>query len=227
MFYINDLIKEKSIYSIIWIAANQGIIKKIKKKQIVDYNIMDACNMICKPDRPFSLRLSSTLLFGVVRIFSAKIQFTLIELTNIIRYFKENDTLHSHTLTKNEKFDFQSKVDLILRNNNFTENFLNANSSPGDWISITLGKEQMNSLNFSGTSPDLLKTKGDNTDGLESPLKLKDTYTPKINPHIRKTPNINQLNSSINSPLIAPVASITLPQYDHLLKSPNISMVNV
>lgn len=66
-----QLLKRKGGYATIWIAATlgaQGSTKKLSKREIVGTDLVKAAERIIEPDEPLALRLSASLMFGVVRV---------------------------------------------------------------------------------------------------------------------------------------------------------------
>src|SRR3989338_4837947 len=67
MFYSPALLHKKQELGLVWRASLQP--KKLKKTEVQSVNIQKLCRTIIEPELPLSLRLSATLLRGVVIIY--------------------------------------------------------------------------------------------------------------------------------------------------------------
>lgn len=75
MFYPPELLARSGALARVWLAAN--VEKKLTKAQVLQDKIDEDINEIIRPRAPFSLRLSGSLLLGVVRIYSRKARYLL------------------------------------------------------------------------------------------------------------------------------------------------------
>lgn len=73
MFYSTDILsRRKSGLGIVWLAATLGdrsVIRRLSRREILGVDIAKACAYLRTPTEPLALRLSSQLLFGVVRLY--------------------------------------------------------------------------------------------------------------------------------------------------------------
>ncbi len=76
MFYNNDILsRRKSGLGIVWLAATLGdrsVIRRLTRKDILGVRISAACDFLRSPTEPLALRLSSQLMYGVVKLYSSQ-----------------------------------------------------------------------------------------------------------------------------------------------------------
>ncbi|KAF1973288.1 hypothetical protein BU23DRAFT_464776 [Bimuria novae-zelandiae CBS 107.79] len=82
MFYPTELLQRSGPLAHVWLAANAE--KKLTKQQVLQDKIEQDINEIMRPQAPFSLRLSGSLMFGVVRIYSRKARYLLDDCTDAL-----------------------------------------------------------------------------------------------------------------------------------------------
>ncbi|KAJ4346521.1 sister chromatid cohesion protein 1 [Didymosphaeria variabile] len=82
MFYPSELLQRSGPLAHVWLAANAE--KKLTKQQVLQDKIEQDINEIMRPQAPFSLRLSGSLMFGVVRIYSRKARYLLDDCTDAL-----------------------------------------------------------------------------------------------------------------------------------------------
>ncbi|PVI00507.1 hypothetical protein DM02DRAFT_718321 [Periconia macrospinosa] len=75
MFYPAELLRREGALARVWMAAN--VEKKLTKAQVLQDKIDEDISEIMRPRVPLSLRLSGSLLLGVVRIYSRKARYLL------------------------------------------------------------------------------------------------------------------------------------------------------
>ncbi|XP_031557061.1 sister chromatid cohesion 1 protein 3-like [Actinia tenebrosa] len=87
MFYSQNILTRKGKLGIIWLAATyKGPKNKyLSSKDFKKVNIIRACEYIMHPTLPFALRLSSTLLVGVVRVYREQTRIILIEANEMVK----------------------------------------------------------------------------------------------------------------------------------------------
>ncbi|XXG56609.1 hypothetical protein AAC387_Pa03g3982 [Persea americana] len=73
MFYSHTFLSRKGPLANVWIAAH--LQHKLRKSQVADINISTSVDYIMFPEVPMALRLSGSLLLGVVRIYSRKVNY--------------------------------------------------------------------------------------------------------------------------------------------------------
>ncbi|XP_076941714.1 sister chromatid cohesion 1 protein 3-like [Bidens hawaiensis] len=73
MFYSHNLLARKSPLGTVWVAAH--LQNQLKKKNYTEVNISSTAEQIMNPEVPIALRLSGFLLFGIVRIYSKKVEY--------------------------------------------------------------------------------------------------------------------------------------------------------
>lgn len=73
MFYNSDILsRRKTGLGVVWLAATLGSkssVRRLSRKDIMAVNVSKACTMVRSPNEPMALRLSSQLLYGVVKIY--------------------------------------------------------------------------------------------------------------------------------------------------------------
>ncbi|XP_032227591.1 double-strand-break repair protein rad21 homolog [Nematostella vectensis] len=90
MFYSHQILTRKGKLGIIWLAANyDGSRRFLSSRDFRKVNIVKACNEIINPKLPFALRLSSTLLVGVVRVHREQARIVLVEATDMMKAVKD------------------------------------------------------------------------------------------------------------------------------------------
>ncbi|KAJ4303744.1 sister chromatid cohesion protein 1 [Kalmusia sp. IMI 367209] len=82
MFYHAELLQRTGPLAHVWLAANAE--KKLTKQQVLQDKIDEDINEIMRPRAPFSLRLSGSLMLGVVRIYSRKARYLLDDCTDAL-----------------------------------------------------------------------------------------------------------------------------------------------
>ncbi|KAK7204501.1 Rec8 like protein-domain-containing protein [Myxozyma melibiosi] len=79
MFYSHDILTRKSNgLSTAWLVATLGAkssLKRVYKKDILGVSIPDACDVVMHPPQPLALRLSASLLYGLIHIYAQKSGF--------------------------------------------------------------------------------------------------------------------------------------------------------
>ncbi|KAF9733395.1 hypothetical protein PMIN06_010842 [Paraphaeosphaeria minitans] len=86
MFYPSELLQRSGPLAHVWLAANAE--KKLTKQQVLQDKIEQDINEIMRPQAPFSLRLSGSLMFGVVRIYHRKARYLLDDCTDALLRIK-------------------------------------------------------------------------------------------------------------------------------------------
>ncbi|KAG4096519.1 Rec8 like protein-domain-containing protein [Neocallimastix lanati (nom. inval.)] len=133
MFYSNDiLISKKYGLGIVWLAATlskRAYFKKITKKDLIAVDISIACKFILSPPEPLALRLTSNLLYGIIKIYNRQVQFCYNDVHHMVSQIKNeflnwnnNTTLleisearpDTITIVERENFDFGNELPLTL-----------------------------------------------------------------------------------------------------------------
>lgn len=74
MFYNNDILaRRKTGLGIVWLAATLGdrsVVRRLTRRDILSVNISSTCASVRNPIEPLALRLSSQLMYGVVKLYS-------------------------------------------------------------------------------------------------------------------------------------------------------------
>lgn len=87
MFYSTDILSHrKPGLGIIWLAATLGdrsAIRRLSRKEILSVNITLTCSQLLHPSEPFALRLSSQLLFGIVKLYSHQTELLFGDVSNV------------------------------------------------------------------------------------------------------------------------------------------------
>lgn len=73
MFYNNDILsRRKTGLGIVWLAATLGdrsVVRRLTRRDILSVNITKTCQSVLGPSEPLALRLSSQLMFGIVKLY--------------------------------------------------------------------------------------------------------------------------------------------------------------
>lgn len=87
MFYSIDILsRRKTGLGIVWLAATLGdrsAIRRLTRKEILSVNITLTCDHLGNPTEPFALRLSSQLLFGVVKLYFHQTELLFSDVSNV------------------------------------------------------------------------------------------------------------------------------------------------
>ncbi|KAF9478528.1 hypothetical protein BDN70DRAFT_933321 [Pholiota conissans] len=93
MFFTPELLaKRDSGFGLLWLAATLGsrsAFKKLPKRSVLTADITQLCDQIAEPAEPLALRLSSNLMFGVVRVYKVKQDIFLNDVTNCVTSLKK------------------------------------------------------------------------------------------------------------------------------------------
>lgn len=75
MFFTQELLSRRdSGFGLLWLAATLGAkssFKKLPKRDVMGADIAQLCDLIAEPGEPLALRLSSTLMVGVARVYKS------------------------------------------------------------------------------------------------------------------------------------------------------------
>ncbi|KAF9526495.1 Rec8 like protein-domain-containing protein [Crepidotus variabilis] len=93
MFFTPELLARRdSGFGLLWLAATLGsksAFKKLPKRSVLTADISQLCDMISEPAEPLALRLSSNLMFGVVRVYKVKQEIFMTDVTNCVTTLKK------------------------------------------------------------------------------------------------------------------------------------------
>ncbi|PPQ76339.1 hypothetical protein CVT26_008967 [Gymnopilus dilepis] len=101
MFFTPELLaKRDSGFGLLWLAATLGsrsTFKRLPKRSVLTADISQLCDLISEPEEPLALRLSSNLMFGVVRVYkedeeslpAVKQEIFLTDVTNCVATLKK------------------------------------------------------------------------------------------------------------------------------------------
>ncbi|CAA7265812.1 unnamed protein product [Cyclocybe aegerita] len=79
-------------FGLLWLAATLGArssFKKLPKRSVLTADITQLCDLISEPAEPLALRLSSNLMFGVVRVYKVKQEIFFTDVTNCVASLKK------------------------------------------------------------------------------------------------------------------------------------------
>jgi cohesin complex subunit SCC1 len=82
MFYSQLILAKKGPLGKIWLAAHFE--KKLTKQQIFSTDIVNTVDTLLNPTEPLSLRVSGHLMLGLVRIYSKKVKYLMIDCTDTV-----------------------------------------------------------------------------------------------------------------------------------------------
>ncbi|RXW15504.1 hypothetical protein EST38_g10349 [Candolleomyces aberdarensis] len=93
MFFTQELLARRdSGFGLLWLAATLGSkssFKKLPRRSVLTADIGKLCDLISEPVEPLALRLSSNLMFGVVRVYKVKQEILLTDATNCVTALKK------------------------------------------------------------------------------------------------------------------------------------------
>ncbi|KAF9056147.1 Rec8 like protein-domain-containing protein [Panaeolus papilionaceus] len=93
MFFTPELLsKRDSGFGLLWLAATLGsksAFKKLPRRSVMTADIAQLCELISEPAEPLALRLSSNLMFGVVRVYKVKQEIFMTDVTNCVVSLKK------------------------------------------------------------------------------------------------------------------------------------------
>ncbi|GAA5994140.1 hypothetical protein JCM5350_000578 [Sporobolomyces pararoseus] len=104
MFYSPQLLtSRKGGFAVVWLAASIGVKggagKKLTRKELLACDLVKACEQVISPAEPLALRLSSSLLSGIARVYQQQFLFFSSDVTQVHQALKKafNDSLTSST----------------------------------------------------------------------------------------------------------------------------------
>lgn len=87
MFYNHDILsRRKTGLGIVWLAATLGdrsIVRRLTRREILRVDIDKACDYVRRPTEPLSLRLSSQLMYGVVKLYFHRTDLLYHDVSNV------------------------------------------------------------------------------------------------------------------------------------------------
>ncbi|KDQ09253.1 hypothetical protein BOTBODRAFT_37164 [Botryobasidium botryosum FD-172 SS1] len=93
MFFSNELLsKRDSGFGFLWLAATLGsrsTVKKLPRRSVLTADISALCTLIAQPSEPLALRLSSGLMVGVARVYKAKHEIFVTDVTSCFTSLKK------------------------------------------------------------------------------------------------------------------------------------------
>ncbi|TFK41172.1 Rec8 like protein-domain-containing protein [Crucibulum laeve] len=93
MFFSPDLLaKRDSGFGLLWLAATLGAkstFTKLPKRSVLTADITKLCDLIAEPAEPLALRLSSNLMFGVVRCVALKQEMLMNDVSGCVTSLKK------------------------------------------------------------------------------------------------------------------------------------------
>ncbi|CAH7686144.1 expressed protein [Phakopsora pachyrhizi] len=139
MFFSTDLLskRNKSGFGLYWLAATVGVhtkssLSKLSRRLLLGANLPEACSILVDPPEPLALRLTSSLLLGIVRVYS---QISMKLHTSRAGSFRaeSSNTLESHldenkrnrldAISINRRRDNTNRLNVMHYNNEFEEIF--------------------------------------------------------------------------------------------------------
>jgi hypothetical protein len=82
MFYSQFILAKKGPLGKIWLAAHFE--KKLTRQQIFSTDIVNTVDSLLNPAEPLSLRVSGHLMLGLVRIYSKKVKYLMVDCTDTV-----------------------------------------------------------------------------------------------------------------------------------------------
>lgn len=78
MFYSQDFLTRKgSELAVVWMAATFGTARnrRLTRRDYCQVDIRKTCEFVAAPPEPMALRLSSSLMFGIARVYHQQFHF--------------------------------------------------------------------------------------------------------------------------------------------------------
>ena len=112
MFYSTDILSHrKTGLGIVWLAATLGdrsVVRRLSRREILSVNITSTCESIRLPIEPLALRLSSQLLYGVVKLYRHQTELLYQDVGNVHSDVRRRRLLAVSTgLTETEDIDMR------------------------------------------------------------------------------------------------------------------------
>ncbi|QIW99966.1 hypothetical protein AMS68_005484 [Peltaster fructicola] len=84
MFYSHEVLTSRKYgFATVWLVATMGSgTKKVTRKAILDVDVVKTCGTIAAPSVPLALRLQSSLLYGITRVYAQQCGFVLQDVEN-------------------------------------------------------------------------------------------------------------------------------------------------
>ncbi|GAA5840626.1 hypothetical protein JCM3766R1_000490 [Sporobolomyces carnicolor] len=94
MFYSPQLLtSRKGGFAVVWLAASIGVKggagKKLTRKELLACDLVKACEQVASPAEPLALRLSSSLLSGIARVYQQQILYFSSDVTQVHQALKK------------------------------------------------------------------------------------------------------------------------------------------
>ncbi|EST09811.1 Rad21/Rec8-like protein, N-terminal [Kalmanozyma brasiliensis GHG001] len=87
MFYSHDILsRRKTGLGIVWLAATLGdrsVVRRLSRRDILSVNVRKACEYVSHPTEPLALRLSSQLMYGVVKLYGHQTELLYQDVSNV------------------------------------------------------------------------------------------------------------------------------------------------
>ncbi|CDR98632.1 hypothetical protein, partial [Sporisorium scitamineum] len=87
MFYNHDILsRRRTGLGLVWLAATLGdrsIVRRLTRKEVLAVDINKACEYVRRPSEPLALRLSSQLMYGVVKLYGLKAETLYQDVANV------------------------------------------------------------------------------------------------------------------------------------------------
>lgn len=87
MFYNHDILaRRRTGLGLVWLAATLGdrsIVRRLSRKEILGVEIDKVCDYVRRPGEPLALRLSSQLMYGVVKLYGLKTETLYHDVANV------------------------------------------------------------------------------------------------------------------------------------------------
>nr|WJN25042.1 meiotic cohesin complex subunit [Farysia itapuensis] len=103
MFYNSDILsRRRTGLGVVWLAAtlgNKSSVRRLSRKEVLAVNVSKACTLVRSPSEPMALRLSSQLLYGVVKIYHHQAEIWMQDVSTAHTNLRRQITALSETMT--------------------------------------------------------------------------------------------------------------------------------
>ncbi|KAM0750968.1 hypothetical protein T439DRAFT_356695 [Meredithblackwellia eburnea MCA 4105] len=121
MFFSTEILsRRRTGFGIFWLAATVGgkgglgggAVKKLSKKEVLECDLVQACQKLANPDEPLALRLSSNLLCGIARVYQQQYNIYQADVSLVHQSLKKAFSEINNNLLTNQGINIALTLDL-------------------------------------------------------------------------------------------------------------------
>nr|WJN25045.1 meiotic cohesin complex subunit [Pseudozyma pruni] len=114
MFYSHDILsRRKTGLGIVWLAATLGdrsVVRRLSRKDILNVDVRKACEYVRHPTEPLALRLSSQLMYGVVKLYGHQTELLYQDVINVHHDVRRRILAGATTMVETVNIDMRKPV---------------------------------------------------------------------------------------------------------------------